>query len=76
MGKRDDLQPISDFTIDAILAAIQPYIEGTIDAIAEIMGRSRLTLANKYDSQMPPQRRDKNSSRSALLSVEETSSSN
>lgn len=76
MGKRDQLPPISDFTIDGILSAIQPDIEGTIDAIAEIMGRSRLSLANEYDSHMPPQGEIRASSRSALLPVEEASSSN
>ncbi len=55
MGKRDELPPVSDFTIDGILSAIQPDIEGTLDAIAEIMGRSRLSLANEYDSHLPPQ---------------------
>jgi hypothetical protein len=76
MGKRDELPPISDFTIDGILSAIQPDIEGTIDAIAEIMGRSRLSLANEYDSHMPPQGEIRANSRSALLPVEEASSSN
>ena len=76
MGKSDELPPISDFTIDGILSAIQPDIEGTLDAIAEIMGRSRLSLANEYDSHMPPQGEIRASSRSALLPVEEASSSN
>lgn len=76
MGKRDELPPVSDFTIDGILSAIQPDIEGTLDAIAEIMGRSRLSLANEYDSHMPPQGEIRASSRSALLPVEEASSSN
>lgn len=75
MGKRDQLPPVSDFTINGILSAIQPDIEGTIDAIAEIMGRSRLSLANEYDSHMPPQGEIRASSRSALLPVEEASSS-
>lgn len=76
MGKRDELPPISDFTIDGILSTIQPDIEGTLDAIAEIMGRSRLSLANEYDSHMPPQGEIRATSRSALLPVEEASSSN
>ena len=65
--KGDELPPISDFSIDGILAAIQPDIEGTMEAIAEIMGRSRLTLANEYGSHMPPQGEIRNS----LLPVEE-----
>jgi hypothetical protein len=76
MGKRDELPPVSDFTIDGILSAIQPDIEVTLNAIAEIMGRSRLSLANEYDSHMPPQGEIRASSRSALLPVEEASSSN
>ena len=76
MGKRDELPSISDFTIDGILSTIQPDIEGTLDAIAEIMGRSRLSLANEYDSHMPPQGEIRAGSRSALLPVEEASSSN
>lgn len=76
MGKRDELPPVADFTIDGILSAIQPDIEGTLDAIAEIMGRSRLSLANEYDSHMPPQGEIRASSRSALLPVEEASSIN
>lgn len=76
MGKRDELPIVSDFTIDGILSAIQPDIEGTLDAIAEIMGRSRLSLANEYDSHMPPQGEIRATSRSALLPVEEASSSN
>lgn len=76
MSKRDQLPPVSDFAIDGILSAIQPDIEGTIDAIAEIMGRSRLSLANEYDSHMPPQGEIRANSRSALLPVEEASLSN
>jgi hypothetical protein len=76
MSKRDELPPVSDFSIDGILSAIQPDIEDTIDAIAEIMGRSRLSLANEYDSHMPPQGEIRASSRNALLTVEEASSSN
>jgi hypothetical protein len=76
MGKRDELPPVSDFTINGILSSIQPDIEGTLDAIAEIMGRSRLSLANEYDSHMPPQGEIRAGSRFALLPVEEASSSN
>ena len=76
MSKGDELPPVSDFSIEGILAAIQPDIEGTIDAIAEIMGRSRLTLANEYDSHMPPQGEIRAASHPPLLPVEEASSSN
>jgi hypothetical protein len=76
MNKKDELPPVSDFSIEGILAAIEPEIEGTIDAIAEIMGRSRLTLANEYDSHMPPQGEIRAGSHPPLLPVEEASSSN
>ena len=76
MSSKDELPPVADFSIEGILAAIEPEIEGTIDAIAEIMGRSRLTLANEYDSHMPPQGEIRATSHSPLLPVEEASSSN
>lgn len=76
MKKADGIPDVSDYSIDGILAAIQPDIEGTIDAIAEIMGRSRLTLANEYDSHMPPQGEIRAGSHSPLFPVEEASSSN
>lgn len=49
------LPSVHDFSIDGILEAIQPDIQGTIDAIAEILGRSRYSLANEYGAHMPPQ---------------------
>jgi hypothetical protein len=76
MDNKDKLPPVSDFSIEGILAAIEPEIEGTIDAIAEIMGRSRLALANEYDSHMPPQGEIRATSHPPLLPVEEASSSN
>lgn len=76
MPDEDQLPPVSDFSIEGILVAIEPEIEGTIDAIAEIMGRSRLTLANEYDSHLPPQGEIRATTHSPLLTVEEASSSN
>jgi len=76
MTDKDELPPVSDFSIEGIMAAIEPEIEGTIDAIAEIMGRSRLTLANEYESHMPPQGEIRATSHPPLLPVEEASSSN
>ena len=49
-----ELPPLSAFSFQEILAAIDPEIRGSIDQIAEICGRSRLSLANEYDSHMPP----------------------
>lgn len=49
-----ELPPLSAFSFQEILAAIDPEIRGSIDQIAEICGRSRLSLANEYDSHRPP----------------------
>ena len=76
MSRGNELPPVSDFSVEGILATIQPNIDGTIDEIAEILGRSRLTLANEYDSHMPPQGEIRASSRHPLLPVSEASSSN
>ena len=80
MSNRRDLPPASDFSIDGILNAIHPDIEETLHAIAEIMGRSRFTLANEYGSHMPPQGEIRAQGRipgeNPLLPVEEASSSN
>ncbi|KAL9114746.1 MAG: hypothetical protein Q9227_001425 [Pyrenula ochraceoflavens] len=80
MTDRRHLPPASDFSIEGILNAIQPDIEETIHAIAEIMGRSRLSLANEYGSHMPPQGEIRAQGRipgeNTLLPVEEASASN
>lgn len=73
------LPPVQDFGIDGILRAIEPDIQSTLDAIAEICGRSKLSLANEYGSHRPPLGEIRASSRSmdhGLLPVEEASSSN
>ncbi|KAL9120352.1 MAG: hypothetical protein Q9187_003088, partial [Circinaria calcarea] len=51
---KHELPPLSAFSFQEILAAIDPEVRGSIDQIAEICGRSRLSLANEYDSHMPP----------------------
>jgi hypothetical protein len=80
MDQNGTLPPINEFTIDGILKAIEPDIRGTLDEIARICGRSRLSLANEYDSHMPPQGEIRASGRipldHTLLPVEEASSSN
>ncbi|OJJ95494.1 hypothetical protein ASPACDRAFT_81970 [Aspergillus aculeatus ATCC 16872] len=43
-----------DFSIDGILRAIEPDIRHTLDAIGEICGRSKLSLANEYGSHIAP----------------------
>ena len=68
------LPPVEDFGIEGVLRAIEPDIRSTIDAIAEICGRSKLSLANEYGSHRPPLGEIRASS-NALLTVEEASSS-
>ncbi|CAI7601476.1 unnamed protein product [Penicillium glandicola] len=43
-----------DFSIESILQAIEPDIRGTLDSIAEICGRSKLSLSNEYSSHIAP----------------------
>lgn len=43
-----------DFSIENILQAIEPDVRVTLDSIAEICGRSKLSLANEYDSHIAP----------------------
>ncbi|MCJ1473607.1 hypothetical protein MMC13_002258 [Lambiella insularis] len=50
-----DLPPLSAFSFAEILAAIDPDVRLSIDKIAEICGKSKLSLANEYGSHLPPQ---------------------
>ncbi|KAJ5795241.1 hypothetical protein N7457_001840 [Penicillium paradoxum] len=43
-----------DFSIECILQAIEPDIRSTLNSIAEICGRSKLSLANEYGSHIAP----------------------
>ncbi|XHF99167.1 hypothetical protein AWENTII_002676 [Aspergillus wentii] len=52
--RRPPLPSDEDFSIDGILRAIEPNIRGTLDSIAEICGRSKLSLANEYGSHIAP----------------------
>ncbi|PGG95087.1 hypothetical protein AJ79_10275 [Helicocarpus griseus UAMH5409] len=58
------LPSVQDFGIEGILRAIEPDIQSTLDAIAEICGRSKLSLANEYGSHRPPLGEIRASSRS------------
>ncbi|KAJ5735774.1 uncharacterized protein N7483_000899 [Penicillium malachiteum] len=51
---RPPLPSDKDFSIEHILQAIEPDIRGTLDSIAEICGRSKLSLANEYGSHIAP----------------------
>ena len=51
----EQLPALEDFSFSAILRAVDPEIRDAIDAIAEICARSRMSLADEYDSHLPPQ---------------------
>lgn len=55
INKSYDLPPVESFSFQEILAAIDPEVRVSIDAIAEICGRSKLSLADEYGSHRPPQ---------------------
>ncbi|KAJ5495251.1 hypothetical protein N7539_000367 [Penicillium diatomitis] len=62
-----------DFSIDSILQAIDADITGTLDSIAEICGRSKLSLSNEYDSHIAPLGEIRASSAGGLGPVNEAS---
>lgn len=53
--KSCELPPLERFSFHDILASIDSDVKGSIDAIAEICGRSRMSLADQYGSHLPPQ---------------------
>ncbi|KAF1941178.1 hypothetical protein EJ02DRAFT_455370 [Clathrospora elynae] len=53
-GRSEQLPCVDDFSFSAILRAVDPEIRDAIDAIAEICARSRMSLADEYDSHLPP----------------------
>nr|KMM67607.1 hypothetical protein CPAG_03940 [Coccidioides posadasii RMSCC 3488] len=72
------LPPVQEFGIEGILRAIEPDIRNTLEAIAEICGRSKLSLANEYGSHRPPLGEIRAPTRPmnhGLLAVEEATSS-
>src|SRR6185437_6179273 len=73
--KKNELPPIHEFSIQGILAAIAEDVEEDINAAAEILGRSRLVLADQHESHLPPQGEIRATS-SPLQAVAEASSSN
>jgi hypothetical protein len=54
-GKSEQLPSADEFSFSAILRAVDPEIRDAVDAIAEICARSRMSLADEYDSHLPPQ---------------------
>lgn len=49
-----ELPPLEAFSFQEILQSISSDIKVPIDRIAEICGKSKLSLANEYSSHMPP----------------------
>lgn len=49
------LPPLESFSFQDILASIGPDADSSIDAIAEICGRSKMSLAEEHGSHLPPQ---------------------
>ncbi|CAD6589655.1 MAG: hypothetical protein ASARMPREDX12_003919 [Alectoria sarmentosa] len=49
------LPPVESFSFQDILASVGPEVDSSIDAIAEICGRSRMSLAAEHSSHRPPQ---------------------
>lgn len=74
-NKNNELPPVQEFGIQGILAAIEEEIEEDVSAISEILGRSRLVLADQHESHMPPQGEIRATS-SPLQAVAEASASN
>lgn len=68
------LPSAEDFSIEAILRVIEPDIRTTLDSIAEICGRSKLSLANEYGSHIAPFGEIR-APPGGLLTVEEASAS-
>ncbi|KUL92129.1 hypothetical protein ZTR_02216 [Talaromyces verruculosus] len=70
-----DLPAVEEFGIDAILRAIEPDIRSTLESIAEICGRSKLSLANEYGSHIAPFG-EVNPPPGNLLAIQETAADN
>ena len=55
LDRESGLPAREEFSIQGILDAIHEDIEGDLNTIAEILGRSRFVLADQHEAQMPPQ---------------------
>ncbi|KEF63638.1 uncharacterized protein A1O9_01616 [Exophiala aquamarina CBS 119918] len=73
--KNNELPPVHEFSIQGILAAIAEDVEEDFNAVSEILGRSRLVLADQHESHLPPQGEIR-ATGSPLQAVAEASSSN
>lgn len=54
MSKEGELPPLAAYSFDGILGSIREVVEEDLNGIAEILGQSRLVLANQHDSHLPP----------------------
>ncbi|KAL9576554.1 MAG: hypothetical protein Q9212_007001 [Teloschistes hypoglaucus] len=50
-----DMPSLQKFSFQDILASLDPEVSTSIDKIAEICGRSKMSLADEYSSHLPPQ---------------------
>ncbi|KAL6241956.1 hypothetical protein RBB50_011201 [Rhinocladiella similis] len=75
MSKDRELPAIHEYSIQGILAAVQEEIEDDVNAVSEILGRSRLVLADQHESHLPPQG-EIMAPQNQLQAVAEASSSN
>lgn len=55
IDRESGLPAREEFSIQGILDAIHEDIEGDLNTVAEILGRSRFVLADQHEAQMPPQ---------------------
>ncbi|KAL8809904.1 MAG: hypothetical protein Q9200_003022 [Gallowayella weberi] len=53
--RSSELPPLESFSFQDILASIESDVQVSIDKIAEICGRSKMSMADEYSSHMPPQ---------------------
>lgn len=54
MSKEGELPPLTAYSFEGILGSIREVIEEDLNGIAEILGQSRLVLADQHDSHLPP----------------------
>ena len=55
MAENSRIPPIDAFTFKNVLRAVESDIQPTLDAIAEICSRSKLSLSDEYSAHLPPQ---------------------
>ena len=53
--RSSEMPPLESFSFQDILASIDSDVAFSIDNIAEICGRSKMSMADEYSSHMPPQ---------------------